>query len=445
MGNAYSFLRKIFIFFSLLPILFLSCDRNSSYLESPLAPVAKLVIPAFFTTQSDEIELRSFFENFDRVEPHIVEYGFLIADAPFEDFVGARKISLGNSLDSEGWFTANATGLTQKFHYCRSFVSYDDNESYFSQMSVINTRPGRWVEKSRFPGKEKVGATSFVIKNTAYIVGGFSDELWSYDPAADTWTQMASCPQPLANPVCFVLDNNAYVGTNVTGIHGDRLADFWKYDPTINEWSVVASPSQFKGSFVINPIAFSMNGYGYLECNYNHLLQYDPVNDNWQNANPNAVFKFDREDPTVVASDDKVIVIGGHNILGDYLDDVQVFSALSGGWKSKNNFPTDETLTKEKGRTGGLGFYINDNFYAGMGEAENRQTNSDLYVYDSEYDQWVANTPIPAPDYGNWGIQQGVGFAVNGKGYIGLGRRNYGFDAESFSEFNFRVWEFIPD
>ena len=445
MGNIYSDLRKVLLIFSLLPALFLSCDRNSNFLESPLAPVAKLVIPAFFTTQTGEVELRSFFENVDRVRPHIIEYGFLVSDQPFEEFAGAKKISLGNTLDSEGWFAANTTGLTQNFHYCRSFVSYDDNESYFSEMSVINTRPGRWVEKSSFPGDAKISATSFVIKNTAYIAGGHSDELWSFNPETDTWTQMASCPEPLENPVCFVVGNNAYIGTNVMGIHSDRLADFWKYDPAINEWSVVASPSLFKGTFVTNPFAFSMGNYGYIECNYNHLIQYDPVNNKWQDANPNTVFEFDREDATVVAGDDKVMVIGGHNILGDYLDDVQIFSGQTGGWEIKNDFPNDLTLTEKKGRTGGLGFFINGKFYAGMGEAENRQSNSDLYVYDPEMDQWVANTPIPAPDLGNLGIQQGVGFAVNGKGYIGLGRRNYGFDAGSFSEFNFRIWEFTPE
>lgn len=375
----------------------------------------------------------------------MVDYGFLLSDEPFEEFAGAQKISLGSKLESEGWFSTEVSNLNQKFHYCRAYVSYDDNEDYFSKMSVINTRPGQWVEKSVFPGTAKIGATSFVIKNTAYIVGGQSDELWSFDPMTNEWTQMASAPQPMDNPVCFVLNGKAYVGTNIMGIHSDRLADFWKYDPASNTWTEVASPSKFKGSFVTNPFAFAMDGFGYIECNYNHLIQYNPTVDKWENAEVSRQFEFDREDATVIASDDSVIVVGGHNVLGDYLDDVQIFTAQSQGWELKNNFPQDRNLTEEKGRTGGLGFYLNGHFYAGMGEAENRLSYADLYVYDPEKDQWVANTPIPTSSVGNWGIQQGVGFTVDGKGYIGLGRRNWGVGSSSFSDFNLKVWEFIPD
>ena len=443
MRNSSNYARYAIIF--LLPILLFACDRNNGFVPTSLPPVAKITVPNFYTTHSSNAEVEAYLENMDIASRFIIDYGFLVHDQPFEGFEADRKVSLGADFGNHEKYATTIDNLSKEFYYIRAYVSYEDDENYFSAQSVINTKPGTWTAKAAFPGDAKIGATSFVIGDKAYIAGGKSDELWSYNPATDLWEQKAPTPKALENPVSFVINDKAYVGCNLFGENSDRLDDFWQYDPARDQWKLVASPSEFKGSMVENPFAFSMGRFGYIECNYNLLLQYDPIADRWHYVQSDEYFEFDREDAVALAKDDVAIVTGGHNVLGEYLGDVQVFSGTQSAWERKEELPVNRHIDTQNGRTGALGFVLNNRFYMGMGEAENNLSHTDLMVYDNTNDMWIANEVIPAPDFGNFGIQQGVGFAVNGKGYIGLGRRNWRAGVEDFSMVNFQLWEFTPD
>ena len=425
--------------------LIISCDKNTGFVDSPVAPVAKMAMDQFFTTTSQEVTIKAHLSNAARARSFIIDYGFLYSETPFEGFVGANKISLGSTFESSGNFSTNLSPLTKRFYFVRAYVSYEDNENYFTDLSVINTQPGTWVQKAAFPGDAKIKATSFVIDEKAYIAGGQSDELWMYDPNADTWTQKKSSPKPLDNPVSFVIGGKAYVGLNVHGIEAGRIPDFWSYDPARDEWKEVASPSDFLGRIVENPVAFSMRGRGYIECNFNLMLQYNPISNEWSYAIPTSVFQFDRSDAIAICVGDSVVVVGGLDASDNYREDVQIYSGRNNAWDIKNDFPQDPFLGNELGRTSGVGFSINGEFYAGMGEAESRLSFGDIYVYNPHYDIWVANATIPAHDFVNYGIQQGVGFSINNVGYVSLGRRTWRAGAEDFSEVNPYTWAFIAD
>lgn len=425
--------------------LIISCDKNSGFTDSPVAPVAKMAMDQFFTTTTQDATIKAHLSNAERARSFITDYGFLYSETPFEGFVGANKISLGNTFEGSGNFSTNLSSLTKRFYFVRAYVSYEDNENYFTDLSAINTQPGKWVQKAAFPGEAKIRATSFVLDGKAYIAGGQSDELWMYDPVADSWTQKNSSPKPMDNPINFVIGNKAYVGLNIHGIEKDRLPDFWRYDPVQDSWEEVASPSEFMGSIVVNPIGFAMRGRGYLECNFNRMLEYNPISNEWSNAPPNEIFQFDRSDAISICVGDSVVVIGGIDAADNYREDVQIYSGRNKAWEIKNEFPQDPYLGNELGRTSGVGFALNGEFYAGMGEAESRLSFGDLYVYSPRNDMWIANATIPAIDFINYGIQQGVGFSINNVGYVGLGRRAWRAGSEDFSTVNKYTWAFIAD
>ena len=433
------------LIFPLIILLVFSCDSNNGFVPTSAPPVAKIYMPKFFTTHTQEATVRAYLENVKTASKFVIDYGFLINNEPFEGFEADRKISLGNTFGDKEKFETKLSNLTEKVHFLRAYVEYEDDESYVSDLAVINTQPGKWVRKSPFPGKAKIRPASFVINGIAYIVGGKSDELWSYDPSTDHWEQKASCPKALDNPLSFVINGRAYVGCNLFGNQSDRLDDFWSYDPERDQWKTVASPSEFRGSHVKNAFAFSMGRFGYIECNYNQLLQYDPFANRWYFAKSKGYFQFDREDAVALSIGDQAIVVGGQNAVGEYLADVQIFSAKDSTWIEKATFPANKDIDTKNGRTGGIGFVLNNQYYAGMGEAPNRLSYPNLYHYDAEHDLWIANERIPALDYGDFGIQQGVGFSVNGKGYITLGRRNWRIGSEDFSETNKDLWEFNPE
>ena len=436
---------KLTLLLLLIASINISCKRNSGFTELPVAPVAKIAMEQFFTTTTSEATIKAHLSNAERARSFIVDHGFLYSETPFEGFVGANKISLGGNFEGSGNFSTNLSPLTERFYYVRAFVSYEDNEDYFTDISVINTKPGKWVEKATFPGEGKINPTSFVIDGKAYIAGGQSDELWMYDPVSDSWVQKTSSPKPLNDPVSFVIGRKAYVGMNIHGLEQNRLPDFWCYDPAKDEWSEVASPSEFKGSIVVNPIAFSMRGRGYLECNFNLMLEYNPISNEWNFAPPTEIFQFDRSNAISIAMGDSVLVIGGTDAAEDYREDVQLYTGRNNAWEIKNTFPQDPILGNEIGRTGGIGFSINGDFYAGMGEADSRLSHSDLYVYIQRYDMWAANAIIPTILNEGYGMQQAVGFSIGNVGYAGLGRRAWREGAQDFSEVNFRMWAFKAD
>jgi N-acetylneuraminic acid mutarotase len=53
---------------------------------------------------------------------------------------------------------------------------------------------GNWVRVSDLDGKPRSNASAFVVNGKGYITGGYDGEyyyndLWSYDPSLNAWTQ----------------------------------------------------------------------------------------------------------------------------------------------------------------------------------------------------------------------------------------------------------------
>ena len=225
-----------------------------------------------------------------------------------------------------------------------------------------------WFEKSNFGGDARHRASSFAIGNVGYIGLGHInsgvdieyDDFWKYDPASDSWSQIANYPEGKCyHAVAFVINSIAYVGTGRLE-NGTYSKNFYSYNPTTNIWAPIAD---LIGLERRGAIGFSINGKGYVGTgqttsgNSSDFYEYNPATDSWT---------------------------------------------------AKANFIGPA-------RTASVGFSIGNYGYIGTGQTNTGSTN-DFYQYNPVTNQWTVKSPV-----GPTSRQEAAGFAVNGMGYIGTG------------------------
>lgn len=142
-----------------------------------------------------------------------------------------------------------------------------------------------------FPGGGRQAAVSFVINGLGYITTGASatlgssiDDLWEYDPVANSWLQKANLPGVARHYAAgFSIGGKGYVGTGYSAVTGTNLNDVWAWDQATNTWAQMASlpgPARNEGT------AFSIGNYGFMGGGYtpnpdSSFYKYDPVSNTW--------------------------------------------------------------------------------------------------------------------------------------------------------------------
>jgi N-acetylneuraminic acid mutarotase len=97
-----------------------------------------------------------------------------------------------------------------------------------------------WTALENFPGEARVAGTQFTYNGKGYVLHGegedhyyLSDgELWEYDPATETWTQLPSMPEGGRwAPGTFVIGDAAYsvCGTTINPDFEEK-SDLWAYN-----------------------------------------------------------------------------------------------------------------------------------------------------------------------------------------------------------------------
>jgi N-acetylneuraminic acid mutarotase len=83
-----------------------------------------------------------------------------------------------------------------------------------------------------------------------------------------------------------------------------------------------------------------------------------------------------------------------------------------------------------------MSFSLNNKIYVGGGYAGNLASMKDFWEYDPALDLWTRKKDLPGANR-----TAGIGFAVNGKGYIGLGSTNYNTFSATFRS---DLWQYDP-
>jgi N-acetylneuraminic acid mutarotase len=289
-----------------------------------------------------------------------------------------------------------------------------------------------WTQKANFGGTARMGAIYFSIGNKGYIGSGtdqypsyhFVNDIWEYDQATNTWTQMADFPGTARyTALAFALGSKGYVGT---GWNGSFFNDLWQYNQTTNNWTQKGNfpglPRQGVFTRVLNNKVYA--GMGANSSNFfNDFYSYNDTTDTWT---PLASFPgAARVLPFSFDINGKIYVGAGTGPSFSVMNDFWEYDPANNIWTQKTNFPGAPRFAT-------VYFSINGKGYAGIGKNASI-TFYDFYVYDPVFNSWAQRLSFP-----DTSIEIEAGFTLGSLGYAGCGMK-------APSNITKQFWEYTPD
>lgn len=275
-----------------------------------------------------------------------------------------------------------------------------------------------WVQKASFGGDARHRCTGFSVGNKGYIGGGhinsgvsvYHKDYWQYDPATDSWTQIADFGGGYRyHSTAFTIGNVGYVGLGENNSN-EYFNDFWKYIPLINTWVQIApfpgNPRRGASSFVLDEYGYV--GTGQSDFGYEtDFYRYNPDLNTWS---PIAEFAGEARSSAVGFSlNNKGYVSTGH-ILGDDINDCWEYDPLLDVWSQKADVGPIP-------RQDATGFVVQGEAYIGTGnDAEGNFNFNDFWKYIPETDQWVE-----IAEFDGQGRRYMVSFVIGDVAFCGTG------------------------
>jgi N-acetylneuraminic acid mutarotase len=293
-----------------------------------------------------------------------------------------------------------------------------------------------WEQRADLTGPARYWAVAFAIGDHGYVGTGlhtpgpvYLNDLWRYEPATDTWTARANSSVLRSRGAAIGIGQYGFMGMGNNASTQGPVNDWWRYDPTADAWSQRAS---FPGTARVDVVAFSVNGKGYLGGGiltngtaFFDFYEYDPASDQWTprtSLGPNGP----RSSTAVFTIGERAYVVAGRTAVnGVFSDKTFEYDPATDQWTEKADFPGG-------GRLGAVGFAVNGKGYVGMGTTGTFQ--NDLYEYDADNDQWQAVASLQGPERNS-----PVAFQVGTSGYIATGSGGTGVGALN------DLWRFTPD
>lgn len=183
-----------------------------------------------------------------------------------------RNHGIGFSINGMGYVL---TGGENGGYSSKSFHRYDPATDV-------------WEQLEDYPGPERGYSIGAVWEDKLYFGFGslidlnnniFEDynDLWVYDPADNSFTELPTCPcVPRAHPAFVIVDNVIYMGTG-SGPTGD-LNDWWAYDIGTMEWTQLANIPGNRH----HPYMFEIDGEIYVGSGHRRdWYHYDIDGDTW--------------------------------------------------------------------------------------------------------------------------------------------------------------------
>jgi hypothetical protein len=284
---------------------------------------------------------------------------------------------------------------------------------------------GKWIKRASLPGGGRFNGVAFAIGDKGYVGLGTGEgvspanernDLWEYDPTADTWTRKADYPNgTLRQCTSFVINGKAYVGfgtqTTLSYLNNYSL---YAYDPAANVWTKKATTPAYETDDVVGLAA---NNTGYIITGFysSQFLTYDQPSDTWQ-------VKANFPGPTRSQASGFVInneiYVGGGNS-GQILsyNDLWKYSPTAGIWTQLAGAPASGYPE--------ISFSLNGKGYRGL------PYYGGFYEYDPVANTWARKKPFPGIAY-----KYQLSFTVNNRAFVTCGLIDNGYSAET--------WEFVP-
>ncbi len=298
---------------------------------------------------------------------------------------------------------------------------------------IAATAQTAWSQKADFGGGETYDPFSFVINGKAYVGTGRAlpginqVDFWEYDPATNIWSQKADfIGSARYGARGFGIGNFGYAGT---GWDPTPTNTFYKYDPALNVWTPAAN---FGGSARYTSVSTVVGGFGYLGLGYSpykkDFWRYDPVLNSWAQI---ADYTGDARQASVAFSVGTSIFVGLGSGSQGVFQDFYKYNTLTNFWSPITPFPG-------AARAAAFAFEIGTDAYVGLGFDDQSSPSfdifSDMYKYNSLTDTW-----IQLPDFPGGKLFGGAAFAINNKGYVGMGS-----DTIFNTHYSDMLWEYDP-
>jgi len=234
--------------------------------------------------------------------------------------------------------------------------------------------------------RQELGAAA--LDGRIYTIGGLSGRANAneiYDSRTDTWSLGADFPVDTDHPWAVAFAGRVFAG-------GGRTNRVFSYDPAANAWTEVA-PSQFihggtPAAAAIGALIYVAGGTGG-NMTGNEVEAYDPAADRWTLLAP---MRCARNHTAGAVIDGKLYVAGGRPGSQECLE---VYDPGTNTWTPRAPMPT--------GRSGVAGAAVSGCFYVFGGEGNEHDPNGifhEVEAYDPGTDRWIELPPMPVGRHG---------------------------------------------
>jgi N-acetylneuraminic acid mutarotase len=179
-----------------------------------------------------------------------------------------------------------------------------------------------------------------------YVMGGITathslKSVTRYDPATDTWQEMASMPDFRNHIGIATLNGKIYLSG---GIYGEFSFDgqgktFWVYDPQTDQWSSMPDMPIGRaahGMAVLGGKFYLVGGIVPPAGDSSEIWVYDPATETWDTTR--AHLPTPRDHLIVTAYDGKLYAIGGR--YSGNLSTVEIYDPATDSWTRGPDMPT---------------------------------------------------------------------------------------------------------
>ncbi len=261
---------------------------------------------------------------------------------------------------------------------------------------------GTWQSLPDMPSARQELATA-VLNGKIYVMGGFNAQRAStntvdvYNPATGIWTSAHPLPVPVNHNAAATIAGKIYQfgGTN----------NLFVYDPAADSWSELATPHFQHGGTaavgVINDKMYVAGGTDRVGLG-NEVEVYDPITNVWTNLSP---MKFRRNHCTGGVINGKFYVASGRGSTGAE----QAFEVYD---PQTNSWATLPSLSSF--RSGAASGVVHGEMYVMGGEAPGGSVVGVVEVFNPTTNSWRTIQDMVFPRHGVWGAVIGHKIHVAG-------------------------------
>ncbi|MHC5038073.1 MAG: Kelch repeat-containing protein [Planctomycetota bacterium] len=273
-----------------------------------------------------------------------------------------------------------------------------------ANFAIGNGNQGAWSLKANLPGILRTDAAVVETGGRIYVIGGSlglaRNEVWSYDPASDMWTQHTNLPTGRGSAAYAAVGGKIYIIGGTTGLlHNSGhvpLAVVEEYDPAQDTWNATPKAAMTTARYSpacavhLGKIYVTGGATGGDPSNLPQPLatveMYDPVADTWTPKAPMPATRFDHACATF---GDRIYAVGGRQTTyGDMQTSLYAYDPAGNAWSTLASMPTAR---------GGLSTLVHGGLLWALGGGAAFNGTTVVERFDPGSGAWLTGPVLPRP------------------------------------------------